>query len=115
MERFLITYGADNDMVTFDADSPAHAVEQFIDWAPVAPDAETNRSAITGVHVLVAVNPVEEGIGYAHSGDGSWFGLDALEVTFVPEEVAQDADDVEDYLFNGGMAAFIADLEADPQ
>lgn len=111
MERFLITYGADNDMVTFDADSPAHAVEQFIAFAPVSPHAEDNRSAITGVSVLVAVNPVEEGIGYAHSPDGSWFGLDALEVTFVPEECVQQAEDVEDYLFNGGMAAFIADME----
>lgn len=95
MFTFLITYGADNEMVTFQADSPAHAVEQFCDWAPVSPNFAENFAAITAVAVTVPVDRTDHGIGYAHASDGSYFGLDILNVTFVPEEI----EDIEEYLF----------------
>lgn len=103
MHTFLITYGADSLMATFEADSPAHAVEQFVSWAPVSHDPEENEKAITGVDVLCPVKPSDDGTGYAHCpGDGSFFGLKDLAITFVPAEVHNDADEIKDYLSNIG-------------
>jgi hypothetical protein len=99
MNTYLITYGADNDKATFEADSPAHAVEQFIDWAPVSDDEEASRASIESVSICIDVDATEDGVGYANCMDGSYFGLDELVITFVPQHRAQDGDDVEEYLF----------------
>lgn len=33
MHTYLIIYGADSEMATFQADDVEHAIEQFVDWA----------------------------------------------------------------------------------
>lgn len=101
MNTYLIAYNANAGCVlsaTFDADSPAHAVEQFISWAPVSPHDDENKAAIKSVSICLPVDEEDEGIGYATSSDGSWFGLDSLEIEFVSADV-QDADEVEAILF----------------
>ncbi len=49
MKRYLILYGEDNDMATFEAEDAAHAVEQFVSWAPVSPDDQDNLNSINEV------------------------------------------------------------------
>lgn len=55
MQTYLILYGAQNELATFEAEDVAHAVEQFCDWAPVAPDYQANRDAIAQVMVCTPV------------------------------------------------------------
>lgn len=102
MHTYLITYGAESEHATFDADSPAHAVEQFAAWAPVSPEHDDNVDAITGVMLCLPVKPTEDGTGYAHCSDGSYFGLDNLAVTFVPDSALDPDDDhaIERHLFS---------------
>lgn len=51
MKIYLILYGAENEMVTFHADDRAHAIEQFISWAPISHDDGENEDSINEVFV----------------------------------------------------------------
>lgn len=57
MNLYLIIYGAENEAVTFKADTPAHAIEQFCSWAPVSPDWDENRKAINNVFICYQIEP----------------------------------------------------------
>lgn len=100
MHTFLVLYGADNEMATFEADDAAHAAEQFVDWAPVSPSPEDNRNAINSIMMCLEVeswdNPDRPTI-YATSSDGSFFPADDLKLKVVPADLT-DPDDIERFL-----------------
>ncbi len=54
MKRYLVIYGADNEMATFEADNPAHAKEQCVDFIDNA------MIEINEVLVCIPVDPDED-------------------------------------------------------
>jgi hypothetical protein len=100
MQNYLIMYGADNSMATFQADDVRHAVEQFVDWSKTSLDAEA--TTINTVELCIPVigwEADEYQICYATSNDGSWFPAPDLEIVAVPGSI-KDADEVEDFIVN---------------
>lgn len=57
MKLYLIVYGSDSLMATFEADDRAHAVEQFVSWAPVSHNDQGNLDSITHVYICEEVGP----------------------------------------------------------
>lgn len=101
MMRFLILYGDNNDIVTFDSDDHHHAIEQFVSWAPVSPDPEVNRLAINEICLAIPIEYTDEenSLLYAVGEDGSYFGARDLSIVTVPANIT-DGDEVEDFIVN---------------
>lgn len=62
LSRFLIIYGANNEMATFEANGYEHAIEQFISWAPVGPTDEENRAAINEVSLMLPMTAIDNAV-----------------------------------------------------
>lgn len=99
MNRYLITYGAENEMFTCEADNCVHAAEQFISWEGVSPDPDENADAINEIALLVPVlrsdvvgahSSVTEYAGLA--GDGTFFAANDLRVLVIEDDFWPDQD-----------------------
>jgi hypothetical protein len=101
MKMYLITYGDDNLMATFQADDHYHAIEQFIDWAPYNPDEQENRYAITGVSMVLPIIEWQEDNSsvYVCGNDDSWFHSADFSLVTVPNSL-DNADEIEDFIVN---------------
>lgn len=72
MNRYLILYGSENEMATFEAESPAHAVEQFNSWIGLPEYMVKEQYPINEVLFCAPiVNPEVEGQAYVTALDGS--------------------------------------------
>lgn len=100
MNRYLIFYGADNNMATFEADNPQHAIEQFINWAPVSPNDDDNAEAINEVAIIIPVRMHEETESGVYAVIDKTFGsIDRLLLTTVPNNIINE-NEIEDFLVN---------------
>lgn len=102
MKTYLITYGANNEMATFEADDHHHAIEQFINWQPVSPIDEENRKSIESVSLVLPIegwDEEEDTAVYAVGNDESWFHSYDLSLVTVPTSI-KNADEIEDFIFN---------------
>lgn len=97
MNRYLILSGCDNDMSTWEAESPAHAVEQFNAWVGLPHDSK-HDSINEVLFCAPVVNPTVEGDPYVTALDGSWFGADDFEIKVVPHTIT-DINEIEDFLY----------------
>lgn len=53
MERYLITYGPDNELALFDAKNMEDALEQFIAWADFSDDYVVKKTAVNDIYLCV--------------------------------------------------------------
>ena len=55
MNTYLIMYGADNEMATFEAENVEEAIEQFVESEIASDDMDDARNAISGVMICTDV------------------------------------------------------------
>lgn len=98
MNRYLIIHGSDSEMLTFEADDPFHAVEQFCDMG----HKQADITEVLYCAPVIGWENEERSTLYATCNDGSFFGAEDLEIVTVPDAIAQsgNSDEVEDFITN---------------
>lgn len=62
MTEFLIRYGADNEMATFEATGYEDAADQFVRSEIVSPDEQTSRDAINDICLLMPMTAPDNAV-----------------------------------------------------